>query len=74
MQEEKLKVKIENPSYSICEIAKELDKRWADMAPEVKQCYQQMAEVGRQKYEQDMAAYRQGNYIPPPPASGVCKS
>ena len=32
------------------------------MAPEVKQRYQQMAEEGRQKYDQDMAAYRQGNF------------
>ena len=31
------------------------------MAPEVKQRYQQMAEEGRQKYDQDMAAYRQVN-------------
>ena len=34
------------------------------MAPEIKQRYQQMAEEGRQKYDQDMAAYRQGNYTP----------
>lgn len=61
-QEERLKVKAENPNFSICEIAKELGRRWADMAPEVKQRYQQMAEEGRQKYDQDMAAYRQGNY------------
>lgn len=61
-QEERLKVKNENPSYSICEVAKELGRRWADMAPEVKQRYQQMAEEGRQKYDQDMAAYRQGNF------------
>jgi len=61
-QEERLKVKSENPSYSICEVAKELGRRWADMAPEVKQRYQQMAEEGRQKYDQDMAAYRQGNF------------
>lgn len=60
--EERLKVKEEHPSYSICEIAKELGRRWADMSPEVKQRYQQMAEEGRQKYDQDMAAYRQGNY------------
>merc|ERR1719336_482976 len=59
-QEERLKVKAEHPNYSICEIAKELGRRWADMAPEVKQRYQQMAEEGRQKYDQDMAAYRQG--------------
>lgn len=61
-QEERLKVKAEHPNYSICEVAKELGRRWADMAPEVKQRYQQMAEEGRQKYDQDMAAYRQGNY------------
>lgn len=60
--EERLKVKNENPSYSICEVAKELGRRWADMAPDVKQRYQQMAEEGRQKYDQQMAAYRQGNY------------
>merc|ERR1719158_2333448 len=59
-QEERLKVKNEHPSFSICEVAKELGRRWADMAPEVKQRYQQMAEEGRQKYDQDMAAYRQG--------------
>merc|ERR1712244_48873 len=34
--EERLKVKNENPNFSICEVAKELGRRWADMAPEVK--------------------------------------
>ena len=61
-QEERLKVKGENPSYSICEVAKELGRRWAEMAPEVKQRYQQMAEEGRQKYDQDMASYRQAGF------------
>ena len=60
--EERMKVKAVNPSFSICEIAKELGRRWADMTPEVKQRYQQMAEEGRQKYDQEMAAYRQGNF------------
>merc|ERR1719422_1904226 len=60
--EERLKVKSDHPSYSICEVAKELGRRWADMDPEVKQRFQQMAEEGRQKYDQEMAAYRQGNY------------
>jgi hypothetical protein len=40
-QEERLKVKNENPNFSICEVAKELGRRWAEMAPEVKQRYQQ---------------------------------
>merc|ERR1712107_485255 len=64
-QEERLKVKAEHPNYSICEIAKELGRRWADMNPEVKQHYQQKAEEGRQKYDQDVAAYRQGNFSEP---------
>ena len=54
-------VKAENPSFSICEIAKELGRRWAEMGPEVKQQYQQLAEEGRQKYDRHMAVYRQGN-------------
>jgi len=63
--EERLKVKAEHPSYSICEIAKELGRRWAVMSPDVKQRFQQMAEQARQKYDQDMAAYRQANPTPP---------
>merc|ERR1712077_102166 len=63
--EERQKVKAVHPNYSICEVAKELGRRWADMAPEVKQRFQQMAEEGRQKYDQEMAAYRQGNYTNP---------
>lgn len=59
--EERLKVKEENPTYSICEVAKELGKRWAEMDPAVKQRYQQRAEEERQKYDNDMANYRQGN-------------
>jgi len=64
-QDERLKVKAEHTNYSICEIAKELGRRWAVMTPEVKQRYQQQAEQGRQKYDQDMAAYRQANPRPP---------
>jgi len=59
--EERLKVKETNPSYSICDIAKELGRRWAEMDPSLKQRYQARAEEERQKYDVDMAAYRQGN-------------
>merc|ERR1712045_927288 len=64
-QDERLKVKAEHPAYSICEIAKELGRRWAVMTPEGKQRYQQQAEQGRQKYDQEMVAYRQANPRPP---------
>merc|ERR1712106_32920 len=60
--EERLKVKDENPNYSICEVAKELGRRWAEMDPSVKQKYQQRAEEERQKYDVDMASYRQGTF------------
>jgi len=60
--EERLKVKDENPNYSICEVAKELGRRWAEMDPALKQKYQQRAEEERQKYDVDMASYRQGTF------------
>jgi len=60
--EERLKVKDENPNFSICEVAKELGRRWADMDPSVKQRYQARAEEERQKYDVDMASYRQGTF------------
>lgn len=62
--QERLKVKNENPNFSICEVAKELGRRWAEMDPALKQRFQARAEEGRQKYDVDMAAYRQGNFHP----------
>ena len=40
-QEERLKVKNENPDFSITEVAKELGKRWANLDPGLKQNYEQ---------------------------------
>lgn len=60
--EERLKVKEGNPNYSICDVAKELGRRWADMDPALKQQYQARAEEERQKYDVDMASYRQGTF------------
>lgn len=57
--EERLKVKEENPNFSICDVAKELGKRWAEMDPGLKQRYQARAEEERQKYDAEMASYRQ---------------
>jgi len=69
--EERLKVKDENPNFSICEVAKELGRRWADMDPSVKQRYQARAEEERQKYDVDMASYRQGTFAQVHPGPGV---
>jgi len=68
--EERLKVKAENQNYSICEVAKELGRRWAEMDPSLKQRFQARAEEGRQKYDVEMAAYRQGTFHPPDPNEG----
>ena len=57
-QEERLKVKAENPSFSIGECAKELGQRWAVLSPEEKHGFQQLADQARKKYDQDMAAYK----------------
>ena len=58
-QEERLKIKIENPSFSTSECAKELSRRWSVVSPVEKQRFQQLAEQARNKYDQDMATYRQ---------------
>merc|ERR1712079_597999 len=60
--EERLRVKEGNPGFSICEVAKELGRRWAEMDPALKQRYQARAEEERQKYDVDMASYRQGTF------------
>ena len=56
-----MQVKENNPSYSICDVAKELGRRWAEMDKATKDRYQARAEEERQKYDVEMAAYRQSN-------------
>ena len=55
---DKIKSELQNPS--IYDVAKEVGKQWSNMAPEVKQRYQQMAEMNRRRYDQEMAAYLKG--------------
>jgi len=63
--EERLKIKDDNPNISICDVAKELGRRWAELNPATKQKFQALAEEGRQKYDVDMAAYRKGTFQHP---------
>lgn len=58
--EERDKIKQANPNFTICEVAKELGKRWGDMSQEDKQQYTDKAGQERQRYDQDMATYRGG--------------
>lgn len=63
VQEERQKFKAEHPKLGICEVAKVLGKRWAEMSPELRHQYQQRAEIARQKYDIEMAEYRMKNNI-----------
>merc|ERR1711988_383876 len=57
-QEERLKVKAENPDYSITEVAKELGKRWATLDPTIKNSYEQRYQDARKVYESEMNSYK----------------
>merc|ERR1712203_827560 len=57
-QEERLKVKAENPDYSITEVAKELGKRWASLNPDIKNSYEQRYQDARRVYEQELNNYK----------------
>ena len=46
------------PSYSVGEVAKELGERWGKVTPEVKQMYELQAGRDKQRYEVDLANYR----------------
>ena len=52
-QEERSKVKVERPDLNMCEITKELGRRWTELTPEIKHRYQEMAIENQQKYNSD---------------------
>lgn len=49
--DERGKIKQDNPEYGVGDIAKELGKKWADVDPSVKTKYEQMAEKDKARYE-----------------------
>jgi len=67
-EQERQKIKSENPNIPLTELGKELGRRWAKIDPSLKAKYQAQAEEARQKYDVDMAAYRQGRFRHPDPA------
>jgi hypothetical protein len=46
------------PSYSVCEVAKELGERWSKVTAEVKQKYELQADSDKKRYEIEMENYR----------------
>jgi len=61
--QERDKIKQANPNFSICEVAKELGKRWSEMPQDEKQRYTQQAEEKREQYDKDMVEYRGGGTV-----------
>jgi len=57
-QEERLKVKGENPDYSITEVAKELGRRWASLDPQTKGSYENRYQDARKVYDSEMSHFK----------------
>ncbi|KAI5703043.1 hypothetical protein M8J75_007103 [Diaphorina citri] len=62
--DERGKIKQDNPEYGVGDIAKELGKKWADVDPSVKTKYEQMAEKDKARYEKEMTAYKNRSVAP----------
>lgn len=58
--DERPSVKVSHPEYSVGEVAKEMGERWAKVSGEVKAKYEASAALEKQRYEKDMAAYKNG--------------
>lgn len=57
-QDERKKVRAENPKYGVGEVAKELGRRWADIDPTLKKKYEGLAEEDRKRYSQAKIDYK----------------
>jgi len=57
--EERPKVKEDHPTMSVTDVAKELGRRWSELNTETKQSFHARADELRQKFDLEMAAYKQ---------------
>eukprot|EP00088_Acartia_fossae_P018526 TRINITY_DN2070_c1_g1_i10.p1 TRINITY_DN2070_c1_g1~~TRINITY_DN2070_c1_g1_i10.p1 ORF type:complete len:358 (-),score=81.28 TRINITY_DN2070_c1_g1_i10:26-1099(-) len=57
--EERPKVKEDHPTMSVTDVAKELGRRWSELDSETKQRFHARADELRQKFDLEMAAYKQ---------------
>ncbi len=62
-KEVRAKMKEENPQESVS--AKMLGEMWAKMEEKEKEKYEQMAKDDRERYNEEMRAYRKGDYVVP---------
>lgn len=56
--EERSKVKANNPEYTMGDIAKELGRRWASATPDTKSKYEALSEQDKARYDREMMAYK----------------
>lgn len=57
-QDERPKVMALHPQWRMSECAKELGKRWADIQPEARATYDQMAAIDKERYVRDIADWK----------------
>lgn len=57
--EERPRVKEDHPTMSVTDVAKELGRRWSELDSESKQRFHARADELRQKFDLEMAAYKQ---------------
>lgn len=60
--ENRPEVKAENPDYGVGKLAQRLAVRWKVITPEDKNPYDLMARKDKERYEQELKAYKKGVY------------
>merc|ERR1711862_885405 len=55
--DQRAKIKEENPDFGVTDIAKELGKRWADIDPNLKTKCEKLAEDDKARYAKEKAEY-----------------
>eukprot|EP00095_Tigriopus_kingsejongensis_P005050 maker-scaffold1150_size58936-snap-gene-0.13 protein:Tk05050 transcript:maker-scaffold1150_size58936-snap-gene-0.13-mRNA-1 annotation:"unknown" len=57
-QDERAKVRAANPDFGVGDTAKELSRRWAETAPEIRSKFESLAEKDRARYDRDKREYQ----------------
>lgn len=57
-------LKEKNPDLKIGDLAKKIGALWQEMKDDEKKKYQDMAAADKERYEEEMNAFRNGEYVP----------
>lgn len=57
-QAQRPKIKEENPSLAVTEVAKILGEKWGKVTPSEKKVFEEQAAQDKKRYEQEIATYR----------------